>query len=236
MEENLKQSIKYIVYVTVNKKNKHFYIGVHTVRKKGFDGYLGCGIYRNKPSSYKKSETPLQRAVNKYGPDAFIRVTLFEFNTMEEALKKEKEIVTLEFLKRKDVYNATIGGNRPPAQVAVPIHQYDLKGNYIASFDSMQEAAWSLGKKESHIGHAIKIGQAAYGYLWSYDKVDQLEPHKPKSGIEAKRKVGVYNKEGELIAIYDSIVACKKDYCGCVHVLYGTRKTCKKCTFKFLED
>lgn len=29
MEENLEQSIKYIVYLTINKVNKKIYVGVH---------------------------------------------------------------------------------------------------------------------------------------------------------------------------------------------------------------
>ena len=108
------QSIKYIVYLTICKISKKFYVGVHSTTTSKFDGYLGNGIYANKPSSYKKSETPLRRAVNKYGPDQFLRITLFEFDNEEDAYKKEEEIVNIEFLKRADVYNACLGGKKPP--------------------------------------------------------------------------------------------------------------------------
>lgn len=230
MEENLKQSIKYIVYITVNKINKKIYIGVHGTDIHKFDGYLGDGVFINKPSSYKKSKTLFHRAVNKYGPKAFLRFTLFTFDTMEEALTKEAEIVTEEFLKRDDVYNTTVGGNKPPIRY-IPIHQYSLDGNYIRSYNSIKEAGEYLKIKISGISESIKKHQANHGFLWSYEKVDKLKPWSDKT---AARKVGVYNSDGELIAVYPTIIACKKDYCGCVHVLYGTRKTCKKCTFKFL--
>jgi hypothetical protein len=108
------QSIKYIVYLTICKVSKKFYIGVHGTTTNKFDGYLGNGVIVTKPSSYKKSETPFRKAVNKYGPDQFIRITLFEYDNEEDAYKKEAEIVTEEFLKRSDVYNATVGGNKPP--------------------------------------------------------------------------------------------------------------------------
>lgn len=231
MEENLKQSIKYIVYVTVNTINKKIYIGVHTVKTKEFDGYLGNGVYVNKPSSYKKSKTLFHRAVNKYGPSAFIRITLFEFDTMQEALDKEAEIVNEEFLKREDVYNTTIGGNKPPIK-CTEIHQYDLNGNYITSYSSIKEAGEKLKIKVVSISESIKKHQACHNFLWSYERVDKIEPWSDKT---AARKVGVYDLNGNLIKIYPTIIACKKDYCGCVHVLYGTRKTCKQCTFKFID-
>lgn len=165
MEENLKQSIKYIVYLTINKVNKKIYVGVHKTINNKFDFYIGCGIYTNKPSSYKKSKTLLQRAVNKYGPDAFMRITLYEFDTEIEALKKEEEIVNAQFLKRKDVYNMTLGGNKPPAQKEIPVHQYDLEGNYLQSYNSMQEAAFQNKIKYCSIGHSIKVNHQCHGYL-----------------------------------------------------------------------
>lgn len=230
MEENLKQSIKYIVYITVNKINKKIYIGVHKVIGDRWDFYIGDGVYTNKPSSYKKSKTLFQRAVNKYGVDAFVRITLYEFKTEIEALKKEEEIVNEAFLKRKDVYNMVLGGSRPPKQKEVPIHQYDLEGNYLKSYDSIQEAAFLNKIKYSTIGHSVKVNHACHGYLWSYDKVDKLTWTK----YNKPRKVAVY-KDGKLIKIYNTVRECKKDYCGCVHVLSGARQKCKGCTFKYID-
>ena len=38
--------IKYIVYITINRCNGKFYIGVHKTNPDVFDGYIGNGIYR----------------------------------------------------------------------------------------------------------------------------------------------------------------------------------------------
>lgn len=146
MEENLNY-LKYIVYLTICKVSKKFYIGVHKTTTRRFDKYLGNGIFTNKPSSYKKSKTPFQRAVNKYGVDNFVRITLFEFDTAEEAFAKEAEIVTAEFLKRKDVYNASLGGDRGPDNEGVPIYQYDFNGIFIKKFDRIIDAARTVGCK-----------------------------------------------------------------------------------------
>ena len=65
--------MKYIVYLTKNKKSKvngeyKIYIGVHKTENPAiFDGYIGCGIYINQPSTYMYPKTPLQYAVKKYG-------------------------------------------------------------------------------------------------------------------------------------------------------------------------
>ena len=63
------------------------------------------------------------------------------------------------------------------------IHQYSLNGEYIASYDSLSAAARSLGKTKA--GGETGISQAlhnrdnrktAYGYQWSYEKVDKMQP------------------------------------------------------------
>lgn len=236
MEENLKQSIKYIVYLTVCKVNKKIYVGVHTTPNPNkFDGYLGNGVYINKPSSYKKNlpgSGIFPRAVNKYGPSNFIRITLFTFNTLQEAFDKEREIVTEEFIKRADTYNVALGGGVPPKGHTKVVHQYTLNGDYITSYSSVREAAATLKIKECLIGQSIKRNGSAGDYLWSFDKYDKIETRSDKT---AARKVAVYDKNGNFVKEYPTIIACKKDYCGCVHVLYGTRKHCKGCTFKFID-
>ena len=50
------------------------------------------------------------------------------------------------------------------------------------------------------------------------------------------KKVGQYTLSGDLVKIYDSVRECKKDFCGCVHVLAGTRKKAGGFTFKYIEE
>ena len=226
------ESIKYIVYLTICKTSKRFYIGVPGTSSRKFEGYLGNGVYTNKPSSYKRSETPFRRAVNKYGPDDFVRITLFEYDTEEEAYKKEEEIVTIEFLKRSDVYNATIGGNKPPEWATTPMYQYDLDGNFIKEFPMIKDAAVSVNVRPCSISDAAKEHNNCNGYLWSYYKYEKIAPYTNK---RAKRKVAVYTKDGKLLKIYDTINSCRKDYNGCIQVLYGRQKFHKQCIFKFVE-
>lgn len=87
--------MKYIVYLTKNKKSKingleRIYIGVHkTENPEIFDGYIGCGVKIQQPSSYKYPKSPFQYAVKKYGIDAFERSILFIFDTAKMAYAKE---------------------------------------------------------------------------------------------------------------------------------------------------
>lgn len=225
------EKVKYIVYLTVCKISKKIYIGVHGTTCDKFDGYLGNGVITTKPSSYKKSETPFRRAVNKYGPDQFIRITLFEYDNEEDAYKKEAEIVTEKFLKRSDVYNATLGGNKPPEWSSREIHQYDLDGYYIKTYAHIKDAAKEFGIRPCSISDAAKEHHNCKGYLYSYEKVDRIKPY---NNIKENRRVGVYDLNGNLIKEYDSIQSCRKDYIGCIHVLYGRRKKHKNCIFKFI--
>lgn len=87
---------KYIVYKTTNLVNSKFYIGVHRIGSSR-KNYLGSGLN-------------LKKAIKKYGDHNFIRETLFEFPTSKEAFEKEKEIVTIEFIKNNNCYNLSLGG------------------------------------------------------------------------------------------------------------------------------
>jgi hypothetical protein len=85
----------------------------------------------------------------------------------------------------------------------VPIHQYDLDGNYIQTFESMSHA-----NRKTKIGTGTinsylngKVYQAG-GFLWSYDKVDTMKPKKIPSGNQS---VEVYDLDGNLVETFDSI-------------------------------
>lgn len=89
--------MQWIVYETRCLVGGKTYVGVHRQDKAGFDGYLGSG-------------TALRRAVKKHGVANFERRTLEEFSVEADAYACEAEIVTGEFCKRRDTYNAKPGG------------------------------------------------------------------------------------------------------------------------------
>lgn len=84
-----------IVYKTTNKINGKIYIGVHT---RDDINYLGSGI-------------KLRRAIAKYGKENFLRETLAEFDTPEEAFEIEERYICL-YNSRNDTvgYNISHGG------------------------------------------------------------------------------------------------------------------------------
>lgn len=95
--------MKYIVYKTTNKLNGKVYVGVHRTNPDIFDGYLGCGAVMSKSNTIKSKGRPdkgIGAAIKKYGPENFIRETLFEYPDTEEgcaqAYAKEAEIVNIE--------------------------------------------------------------------------------------------------------------------------------------------
>ena len=92
----------FIVYKTTNLINGRMYIGVHDNKdKKDFDGYLGSGSL-------------ILKAIKKYGRENFIRETLHTCEDIEDAFLLESEIVTEEFVERKDTYNISTGGKGQP--------------------------------------------------------------------------------------------------------------------------
>lgn len=134
MESNLKKYT--IVYLTTNTKNNKIYVGIHdTLNPNKFDGYIGCGVNRNHPSTIKHPITPFMYAVKKYGFDSFIRTTIKIFDNREDAKNLEKIIVDKDFIKRNDTYNITIGGGDPPKNER-PVYQYNINGEFINCYDN----------------------------------------------------------------------------------------------------
>lgn len=192
MEDNL---IKYIVYLTTNKINKKIYIGVHkTNTPYKFDGYLGCGVKINDRASYRFCHTPFETAVNKYGPKNFERVTLQVFDTLQDALNLEMALVNEQFIKRKDTYNITLGGNLPPIRTKT-IYQYDLHGNFIKEWDSITEASIYYNCSSSCIGKAIFDRTPSLKYLWTDYKYENIDTNRFHLN-ENTTKVYVYDRYG----------------------------------------
>lgn len=87
----------YYLYEIKNLINGKIYIGVHQTDDID-DEYMGSGKV-------------LKQAIEKYGIESFSKTIIHYFETYEEALDKEKEIVNEDFLQREDVYNLRLGGS-----------------------------------------------------------------------------------------------------------------------------
>lgn len=104
---------KYLVYKITNRFDDKIYIGCHSTLNKS-DRYMGSG-------------TEIREALKKFGRKSFVKDILFEYDTKEKMLAKEKELVTKEFCMRDDTYNRIEGGGVYTSVGMVTVR--DNKGN-----------------------------------------------------------------------------------------------------------
>lgn len=201
--------MKYIVYLTKNKKSKingqyRIYIGVHqTENPEIFDGYIGCGVKVQQASTFKYPKSAFQYAVKKYGVDAFERITLFIFDTEEEAYKKEAEIVTQDFINLDYTYNRVLGGKFK--EYDIPLYQFDINGNLVKKWGSSREAGDFYGYPMTRF-QGPKVNKCLFlDSYWSTSKeIDITEySNKPLTNYTY-----LYSKNGKLIEEFESQSKC----------------------------
>lgn len=202
--------MKYIVYLTTNTINNKIYIGVHKTENPDiFDGYIGNSINVFKANSeLKNPKLPFHKAVKKYGYGAFKRAVIKVFDTEQEALDLEAEIVNEEFIKRTDTYNTTLGGGMPPLLNKV-IYQYDFDGNYIKEWKSLTEAGNSLSCSPTSIGRAALFKRTSCNSFWTFYKFAKLDITEYKK-YSPEKSVHIYNEFGIYEKSFNSIVDCSK--------------------------
>ena len=170
--------MKYIVYQTINKVNNKIYIGVHkTENPEIFDGYLGCGAYANKPSSYNKTNYHLHNAILKYGPKNFYRITLKVFDNPTDAFNLEAKLVNAEFIKRSDTYNMTVGGFIPPVVTKI-VYQFDIEGNLVREWESIKSITDYYKCNKDRISMCIKDKRSFNNCYWSESKVIDVQEYR----------------------------------------------------------
>jgi len=99
------------------------------------------------------------------------------------------------------------------------VFRYTLDGKFDKEYSSMKEAELDSKCKHSNIIRAIKNNKTSGGYKWSYIKSDVIQPF-----LEQKLtpvKIAQYDKEHNLIKIWDSLAECQKEFPYC-------RKVCRK--------
>ena len=203
--------MKYIVYLTKNLKSvinglNKIYIGVHkTENPEIFDGYIGCGVYIQQPSTYMYPKTPFQYAVKKYGTSAFERTTLFIYDSEEEAYNKESQLVDLAFLKASYTYNSCLGGKH--YNMYKPLYQFDLQGNLKRKWDFSKEAYDFYNIPMEKFEYAIHDKHPLIDSFWATTDVININDYSTKAWGEPK-VTHLYNKDGKWLGEFISRKEC----------------------------
>lgn len=153
----------YTVYKITNTVNQKIYIGVHCCSKK-------C----RKVCKYMGSGPGIKNALKKHGIVLFVKDIIGKYDSREEALQAEKEIVTQAFVKQPNTYNQTIGGNAPPNKTGFK-HSDKAKAKIGVASKSRRDQLSQTAKDT--IERRRQSGQ-----VWSKEEIDKRVASLKKSG------------------------------------------------------
>ena len=151
-----------------------------------------------------------QYAVKKYGTSNFRRSTLFIFDNEDECIKKEEEIVNIDFINRPDTYNMTLGGGgkKPEGYSKKKIYQFDVKGNLLKEWENCYDIAEYFNTWKETIYSTIQHKHRFLGYYWAYTNTINVDEY---CSPQIPQKIYKYSKEGKLLEIYDSMYIAAKE-------------------------
>lgn len=171
---NNSQQFKWILYGTICTENRKLYLGVHKTKTPyEFDNYIGGGWEIH--TEIKHPQTAYEFALKKYGYNKFIRFVIRVFDNEKEAYEFEKYLVDLEFIKRRDTYNTSLGGKG--GGLIKEFYQYDLNGKYIKTWDTRQDILdhYNLRHDVNRINRAVVNKWSAFDSFWTTDFVEKLD-------------------------------------------------------------
>lgn len=203
------------IYYIKNCKNNYVYIGqTKNSIKCRFNQHISNAKLRNKNNKF-------YNAISKYGAENFKIYILFK--TDIEDLDRLEQIAISLF---KPEYNTSDGGKSTRGFLGktlsashlealqkhkfYTVYKYNMKGEYIESFDSLQDARCSMGdcNKYKSISHCINNKQkSAFGFIWSKIKKYNLEY---ESNQGCPRKVVQKTSTGKILKIWNSGMEAEK--------------------------
>lgn len=130
------------IYKTTNKVNGKIYIGLST---KDYDPkYLGSGKLINS-------------AIKKYGSSNFSKEILEHCNSKKTLVEAERKYISLYKSDDPSIgYNISPGGDLNPDVQRMPIWQYDIEGNLINKFLSIELAATEINDRNLYRNKEIE--------------------------------------------------------------------------------
>ena len=159
------------IYKITNLINNKIYIGQSVDIMRRFGDHKRFAINKNS----KEYNTPLHRAIRKYGIENFNIENIEECNCEELDDKEKFWISYYDASNTLKGYNLTKGGLGGHKKNCKHVLQYDLEGNFIKEWNATWEAAEALNITNNNIRSACyKNGKSAGGYQWKF-KDDNTE-------------------------------------------------------------
>ena len=206
------------IYCIENTKNHKKYIG------QSIDIYQRWYTHKSKLNMNKHHSHHLQQAWNKYGDNCFI---FYIIESCDESLLNEREIYWIKYYNTYfDGYNETFGGEGY-ARKTRKVYQYSLSGEFIKEWNSVSEIENKLGYNGFTIRNVCNCDErlSAYGYQWSYQKNDNIGEY---NSLTQKKTVYQYDKQGNLVNVYGTILSVAEDgfsFGNVTNCCRGIRKT-----------
>lgn len=228
-----------IIAIYIIKCGKHFYIGstmdfVNRIRSHRFL------LLNNKHK-------------NKFFQNCYNKYKVLEFGILQEfdSIIDNKELFKIESnwikLLKSDINLSDpehTGGNHQKRKV----YQYDIKsGNLIKEWNSVTEASIALNLNKHGIfnctSEKFKACKSAYGFIWSYEKVNNVEYintvgiNLPKTKVELFENnisIGVFNSIGLSAKFLYSYINYRQDWKNLRTYLHRSLKNNKVIEGKYL--
>lgn len=123
-----------------------------------------------------------------------------------DGLTFNNDVTNLEWVtpSENSIHAYRIGLRNPNRQKGV--NQYNLEGKYLLTFESINEASRQTGVQSSKISEVCRGNRKTAGeYQWRYYEAENFEDIQPvQQRRNIKKRVGQYDLEGNLIAVYES--------------------------------
>jgi hypothetical protein len=141
----------HFIYKTTNLLSGRYYIGMHSTDDLN-DGYLGSGTY-------------LKRSINKHGKENHSIEILEYLNSREELAAREREVVSLQEIAKKECMNLKVGGSGGFSREA------SLRGSQKGNATHTRR----LKEDEEYLEYKIKQLTTGFAEKWKTDSEFRLE-------------------------------------------------------------
>lgn len=122
----------------------------------------------------------------------------------------EAELVTEDFIKLDTNYNFTVGG-KCCKKLCKTVYKFDLEGNLLDYYKSIEEASKVTNISESAIAFSAREKKARRGLLWSYtDEIDINDYY-----IKRLCKYYIYDSSGCFVKEFNKLDSLKEELKTC---------------------